>query len=176
HTYGPKADCKFSGREPGDYVNSRLMILWGWSPADGTFGTNNPQYLHGAHERGVRIVTVDPRATRTSLKMSDEHVAIRPGSDAAMLIAMAQVIVSEGLHDQAFLDRLVLGFDEAHLPEGAPAGSSYRSYLLGETDGVPKTPEWAAAITGGPAETLRALAVEYATSRPAALQTGYAPG
>jgi anaerobic dimethyl sulfoxide reductase subunit A len=47
HTYGPKADCKFSGREPGDYVNSRLMILWGWSPADGTFGTNNPHTCTG---------------------------------------------------------------------------------------------------------------------------------
>jgi hypothetical protein len=35
HTYGPAADCKFSGREPGDYVNSRLMLLWGWSPGDG---------------------------------------------------------------------------------------------------------------------------------------------
>jgi anaerobic dimethyl sulfoxide reductase subunit A len=89
HTYGPQADCKFSGREPSDYVNSRLMILWGWSPADGTFGTNNPQYLHWAHQHGVRMVSVDPRATRTSLKLADEHVAIRPGTDAAMLIAMA---------------------------------------------------------------------------------------
>src|SRR5262249_50404598 len=114
HTYGPKADCKFSGREPGDYVNSKLMILWGWSPADGPVGTTNPQSLHGAPGCGSRMVPVDPRATGTSLKMADEHVAIRPGSDAAMLIAMAQVIVSEGLHDQAFLDRLVLGFDEAH--------------------------------------------------------------
>ncbi len=176
HTYGPKADCKFSGREPGDYVNSRLMILWGWSPADGTFGTNNPQYLHWAHERGVRIVTVDPRATRTSLKMSDEHVAIRPGSDAAMLIAMAQVIVSESLHDQAFLDRLVLGFDEAHLPDGAPPGSSYRSYLLGLSDGVVKTPEWAEPLTGVPAATIRRLAREFGTLKPAALHCGYAPG
>ena len=89
---------------------------------------------------------------------------------------MAYVIVTEGLHDQAYLDRHVLGFDEAHLPAGAPAGASYRAYLLGEIDGVPKTPEWAAAITGMPAETLRALAREYATSKPAALQTGYAPG
>jgi len=90
--------------------------------------------------------------------MSDEHVAIRPGSDAAMLIAMAQVIVSEGLHDKAFLDRLVLGFDEAHLPDGAPPGSSYRSYLLGLSDGVAKTPEWAEPLTGVPAATIRRLA------------------
>jgi anaerobic dimethyl sulfoxide reductase subunit A len=176
HTYGPQADCKFSGREPSDYVNSRLMILWGWSPADGTFGTNNPQYLHWAHQRGVRMVSVDPRATRTSLKLADEHVAIRPGTDAAMLIAMAQVIVSENLHDQAFLDRLVLGFDEAHLPEGAPPGSSYRSYLLGLSDGVVKTPEWAEPLTGVPAATIRRLAREFGTVKPAALQCGYAPG
>ncbi len=176
HTYGPKADCKFSGREPIDYVNSRLMILWGWSPADGTFGTNNPQYLHWAHERGVRIVSVDPRATRTSLKLADEHVPIRPGTDAAMIIAMTQVIVSEGLHDQAYLDRVAVGFDEAHLPEGAPAGSSYRSYLLGLSDGIVKTPEWAEPLTGVPAATIRRLALEFGTLKPAALQTGYAPG
>ena len=176
HTYGPQADCKFSGREPSDYVNSRLMILWGWSPADGTFGTNNPQYLHWAHQHGVRMVSVDPRATRTSLKLADEHVAIRPGTDAAMLIAMAQVIVSENLHDQAFLDRLVLGFDEAHLPEARAPGSSYRSYLLGLTDGVVKTPEWAEPLTGVPAATIRRLAREFGTVKPAALQCGYAPG
>ncbi|HUO62323.1 MAG TPA: molybdopterin-dependent oxidoreductase, partial [Terriglobales bacterium] len=176
HTYGPAADCKFAGREPTDYVNSRLMILWGWSPADGTFGTNNPQYLHWAHERGVRIVSIDPRATRTSLKLADEHVPIRPGTDAAMLIAMTQVIVSEGLHDQAFLDRVTVGFDEAHLPEGAPVGSSYRSYLLGLSDGIAKTPEWAEPLTGVPAATIRRLAREFGTLKPAALQTGYAPG
>jgi len=176
HTYGPAADCKFSGREPTDYVNSRLMILWGWSPADGTFGTNNPQYLRWARERGARIVSVDPRATRTSAQMSDQHIPIRPGTDAAMLIAMAQVVVSDGLHDQAFLDRLVLGFDEAHLPEGAPQGSSYRSYLLGLSDGVAKTPEWAEPLTGVPAATIRRLARDFATIRPAALQCGFAPG
>ena len=176
HTYGPAADCKFSGREPSDYVNSRLMILWGWSPADGTFGTNNPQYLRWAHERGVRIVSVDPRATRTSVQLSDEHIPIRPGTDAAMLIAMAQVTISEGLHDQTFLDRLVQGFDEAHLPEDAPPGSSYRSYLLGLSDGVVKTPEWAEPLTGVPAAVIRRLARDFATLRPAALHCGYAPG
>jgi anaerobic dimethyl sulfoxide reductase subunit A len=175
-TYGAKADYKSAGREPTDYVNSRLIVMWGWSPADGTFGTGTLQYLKAARRRGVRIICVDPRRTRTSWELADQHVFIRPATDTAALIAMAHVILTGGLHDQAFLDRHVLGFDEAHLPPGAPAGASYRAYLLGERDGVPKTPEWAAAITGIPADTLRALAVEYATSKPAALQTGYAPG
>jgi anaerobic dimethyl sulfoxide reductase subunit A len=175
-TYGAKADYKSAGREPGDYVNSRLMLFWGWSPADGTFGTGTVQYLKRAKQQGVRMICVDPRVTRTSHDFADEHIFIRPSTDAAALIAMAYVIVSEGLHDQAYLDRHVLGFDEAHLPPDAPAGASYWSYLTGAVDGVRKTPEWAEAITGIPAATLRRLAVEFATTKPAALHCGYAPG
>ena len=89
---------------------------------------------------------------------------------------MAQVIVARGLHDQAFCDRHVLGFDDAHLPPDAPVNASWRAYLLGEADGVAKTPEWAEPITGIPAATLRRLALEFATAKPAALQAGYAPG
>jgi anaerobic dimethyl sulfoxide reductase subunit A len=175
-TYGAKADYKSAGREPTDYVNSKLILMWGWSPADGTFGTGTQQYLKEAKKKGVRIVCVDPRRTRTSVALAEEHIFIKPSTDAAALIAMAYVIVSEGLHDQAYCDRHVLGFDEAHLPEGAPTGASYKSYLLGESDGVPKTPEWAAALCGMPAETIRRLAIEFATTKPAALQCGYAPG
>ena len=175
-TYGAKAEYKSAGREPTDYPNSKLIVMWGWSPADGTFGTNTLQYLKRAKKQGVRIVCVDPRQTRSSRDLADEHVFIRPSTDAAALIAMAYVIASEGRQDQAYCDRYVLGFDEDHLPPGAPAGSSYRSYLLGLADGVRKTPEWAAEITGIPAETIRRLAVEFATSKPAALQCGYAPG
>jgi anaerobic dimethyl sulfoxide reductase subunit A len=175
-TYGAKAEYKSAGREPIDYVNSRLIVMWGWSPADGTFGTGTLQYLKRAKQHGVRIVCVDPRVTRSSRQLADEHVFIRPSTDAAALIAMAYVIASRGLHDQAYLDRHVLGFDEAHLPPGAPRGASYRAYLMGEADGVRKTPHWAAAITGMPAATIERLAVEFATSKPAALHCGYAPG
>src|SRR5256712_4206325 len=175
-TYGAKADYKGAGREPTDYVNSRLILMWGWSPADGTFGTGTLQYLQRAKRHGVRILCVDPRITRSSRMLADEHVFIRPSTDTAALVAMAYVIASEGLHDQAYLDRHVVGFDESHLPPGAPAGASYRSYLFGLADGVRKTPEWAGEITGIPAETIRRLALEFATSKPAALHCGYAPG
>jgi anaerobic dimethyl sulfoxide reductase subunit A len=150
--------------------------MWGWAPGDGHFGTGSLEYVKWAKRHGTRVVCVDPRVTRSSLQVADEHIRIRPSTDAAMLIAMAYVIVSEGLHDQAFCDRMVLGFDEDHLPAGAPRGASYRSYLLGLADGVRKTPEWAEPITGVPAETLRHLARQFATQKPAALQCGFAPG
>jgi anaerobic dimethyl sulfoxide reductase subunit A len=175
-TYGAKAEYKSAGREPIDYVNSRLIVMWGWSPADGTFGTGTMQYLKRAKDHGVRIVCVDPRLTRSSHQLADEHIFIRPSTDTAALIAMAYVVTSQGLQDQAYLDRYVLGFDEAHLPAGAPAGGSYRAYLLGETDGIRKTPAWAEKITGMPAATIERLAVEFATSKPAAMHCGYAPG
>jgi anaerobic dimethyl sulfoxide reductase subunit A len=174
-TYGEQ-DYKSAGREPTDFVNSRFILIWGWSPGDGTFGTGTMQYLKWAKRNGTRIVCVDPRVTMTSRQLADEHVFIRPSTDAAALIAMAYVIVSENLHDQAYCDRYVLGFDDEHLPDGAPALASYKSYLLGLSDGQKKTPEWAAAITGIPAKTIRRLAIEFATAKPAALQAGYAAG
>ena len=176
HTFGPKIPYKAAGREPTDYVNSKLMLMWGWSPADGTFGTGTPQFLKHAKEHGVRIVCVDARRTRSSKQLADEHIFIKPSTDAAMLIAMTYVIVGEGLHDQAYCDAYVQGFDEATLPDAAPAGSSYRAYLMGESDGVPKTPEWAAERCGVPAETIRRLALDFGSTKPAALQCGYAPG
>ena len=174
--FGNDAHCKSSGREPTDYVNSKLILMWGWSPMDGTFGTGTPQYLRHAKEQGVRIVCVDPRRHRSSKTLAEEHIYIRPSTDTAALIAMAHVILEENLHDQTYLDRYVQGFDEHTLPTEAPKGSSYRAYLLGEGDGIPKTPEWAAEICGIQAETIRRLAIEFGSTKPAALHCGYAPG
>jgi anaerobic dimethyl sulfoxide reductase subunit A len=170
-TYGEK-DYKSAGREPTDFANSKLILMWGWSPGDGTFGTGTMQYLKHAKKNGTRIVCVDPRITNTSKQLADEHVFIRPSTDSAALIAMAYLIVSENLHDQTYCDQHVLGLDEGPVPPGA----SYKSYLLGLTDGQPKTPEWAAAITGIPSETIRRLAIEFANTKPAAIQAGYAAG
>ena len=175
-TFGPDRPYKAAGREPTDYINSKLIWMWGWSPGDGHFGTGTMAYLKQARDTGTRIVCFDPRRNRTSRQLADEHIFIRPSTDAAALIAMAYEIVVAGLNDQAYCDKFVLGFDEAGLPEGAPAGASYKSYLLGESDGVPKTAEWAAQITGIPAATIRRLAIEFGETKPSALQAGYGPG
>lgn len=155
-------------------LDSKLIVLWGHNPAWTIFDAGTMFYLRKAREAGIPIVVVDPRRNETVKALGAEWVSIRPATDSAVLEAMAYVMYTEGLHDQDFLDRCCLGFDEAHLPTGY-VGPSMRAHLLGLDDGCPKTPEWAQAISGVPAECIRSLARRYATARPAALIQGYGP-
>lgn len=149
---------------PESLLRSRLVIMWGFNPAESIFGTNTNWYLALAKERGTRFVFVDPRFTESAAALADQWIPIRPGTDAAMLIAMAFVLIDEGLYDEAFLHRYTSGFAE------------FRGYCLGNGDGVPKTPTWAEAICGVQAEVIASLAREYASSKPADLRGGWAPG
>lgn len=161
-----------SGSSRDNWLQSELILLWGHNPAETHFDASTMFYLRRAKEKGVPIVVVDPRRTDTVRALGAEWIPLRPATDAALLEAMAYVIWTEGLADRAFLDRCCVGFDDAHLPQGA-AGESVLSSLLGTVDGTPKTPEWAAPITGVPAPTIRALARRYAAAKPAALILGY---
>ena len=102
---------------------------------------------------GVEVVNISPIREDGPEAVQPEWIPIRPNTDTAMLLALAHTLVSEGLHDQAFLARYCTGFERV-LP-----------YLMGETDGQPKDADWAAAITGVPAETIRALARRMAATR-----------
>jgi anaerobic dimethyl sulfoxide reductase subunit A len=155
--------------------DSRLIVLNGFNPAETIFETNSSYYLGLAKDAGARIVVIDPRLTETAATFADEWLPIRPTTDTALFLAMAHVLVAEGLHDQAFLDRYCVGFDEAHMPGGVAPGHSFKSYVLGDSDGTPKTPEWAAPITGIAASTIRRLAVDYGTIKPAQLIQGLGP-
>jgi len=153
-----------TGNTRDDLLNSRLIILWGCSPATTVHETNTAWYLAQAREAGIKIVSVDPRYTNSTAIFTDEWIPIIPGTDAAMLIAMAYVIITENLHNQKFLDAHTVGFDQ------------FKEYILGIEDGTPKTPAWAEAITGVPAITIERLAREYAIAKPAALIAGISPG
>ncbi len=147
-----------------DLINSHLIIMWGWNPANTIWGTNTPYHMCNAKDAGIRFVAVDPRFHDSAAAWADQWIPIKPGTDAAMLVAMAYVILREELQDQGFLDTYTVGFDK------------YRNYVLGLEDGVPKTPAWAERICGVPAVTIDCLAREYATTKPAALLLGFAPG
>ena len=159
-TYGTVA----LGNTRDDFLNSRLIIIWGWNPAVSVSFDNTRLYLARAREAGAKIISIDPRYTDSTAIFAHQWIPIRPGTDAAMLTAMAYVIMTENLHDQASLERGAIGFER------------YKDYVIGKEDGVPKTPGWAEGITGVSAETIASLARKYATNKPAALMDGIAPG
>jgi anaerobic dimethyl sulfoxide reductase subunit A len=159
-TYGAPA----GGNSREDLTNSRFILLWGWNPAVTVAFSNTAWHLARAREAGARMVAVDPRFNSTTAALGARWIPIRPGTDTAVLVAMANVIIQEGLYDQTFIDRCVSGF------------GPFRDYVLGTSDGLGKTPSWAEEISGIPAETIAGLARDYATLKPAALMDGIAAG
>jgi anaerobic dimethyl sulfoxide reductase subunit A len=152
-----------TGNSREDLLNSRLVIMWGWNPANTIWDPETSLILAKVREKGIRIVAVDPRYTDSAATFAHRWIPIRPGTDTAMLIAMAYVIIKENLQDQDFIDTYTTGFEK------------YRDYLLGVEDGVAKTPAWAEAITAVSADVIAELAREYATKKPAALIAGWGP-
>lgn len=167
-----------NGNSFDDAANSRLQVLFGNNPLETRMSGGGQLYVTQQTKKaaGLRTIVVDPRYSETSVALGDEWVALRPGTDAALIAGMIHVMLTENLHDQAFLDKYSIGFDEEHMPEGAPANASYKSYVMGlGPDGVEKTPEWAAAITGVPAADIVRLAREIATAKPCAITQGWGP-
>ncbi len=162
-----------TGNQRQDWLNSRYILMWGWNPAEMRDGTNSDYFIKLARQNGARVVCIDPRHSLSAASLADEWIPIRPGTDAAMMSAMAYVMLTEGLLDIPFIRKYCLGWDATSMPPGYESDESYTDYLLGLRDGTPKTPEWAEAITAVPAETITRIAREYATLTPAVLYQGY---
>ncbi len=171
YTYGTAR----TGSSRETLKDSKLIILWGHNPAETIFSTGTFSYLKEAKTKGARIIVVDPRRSDTVKALADQWIPLRPTTDNALMDAMLWVMISEKLYDEDFVRRFCLGFDENQMPPGIPPGNSLASYILGESDGIPKTPEWAEAICGVPADRIRSFAREYAGAKPAALIQGYGP-
>ncbi|MGB0505888.1 MAG: molybdopterin-containing oxidoreductase family protein [Pikeienuella sp.] len=132
----------------GDH--SEMIVLWG---ANTVSQANTIRHVDRAKRRGAEIVVVDVRRTEVSA-LADDVLLVRPGSDAALALAMMHVIVAEGLHDDDFIAAHTVGFD------------ALRDHL------ADKTPEWAAELTGLSAEVITAFARAYGATRPAMIVLG----
>lgn len=135
-----------------DLLHSRTIVLWGRDPA--TTNIHLVPYLKKAREKGARVIAVNPLKVR-SLEFCDEHFAPRPGTDGALALAMANVIIEEGLTDRNFIRDHVHGFER------------YKE-LVGSYP-----PERASTITGLPAGSIRQFARQYATNKPSSILLGY---
>jgi biotin/methionine sulfoxide reductase len=111
------------------------------------------KWLREAVRAGIEFIVVSPVRDDAPAFLGARWIPIRPGSDTALMLALAHELIAEGRHDRPFLERCCVGFDR------------FLAYVVGETDGRPKDAGWAAAICGIPAETIRDLARRMATRR-----------
>ena len=133
--------------------NTDMIVHW----------SNDPDTIRGGYcaqesaiwrvwmrKLGIKMVYIDPFCNATAAKDADKWLAPRPGTDTALAEAIAYVWLTEGTYDKDFIERKSLGFD------------TWVDHILGKSDGRPKTPEWAAELTGLHVGIIRALAREWA--------------
>ncbi len=141
--------------------NSKVVVYWGTDKLTTSFYEGYEPELPAGQwfkELGKVTVAISPNFHDTAACMADKWIAVYPGTDCALAAGIAYTWIKEGTYDKNYLDTHTIGFDEDHLPKGAPPNTSFESYILGLGDSVPKTPEWAEKICGVPARTIRALA------------------
>ncbi len=134
-----------------DLGAAKMLLFLGTNQAE----THPVTFAYLLRERAktkAKLIVVDPRKTPTGAE-ADEWLAPKPHTDMALVLAMLQHVIAKDLHDKAFVERWILGFEEL------------KRYLK---DGG-TTPAWAEQVTGVPAAKIRQIAEEYATAKPAAI-------
>jgi anaerobic selenocysteine-containing dehydrogenase len=135
-----------------DYVHARLIVVWGANPS--ASGIHLVPFIREAQKRGARLVVVDPRRTKLA-RHADRHLAVRPGTDLPLALALLRGLFAGGAADEEFLRSHASG-----------AG------VLRER-AEPWTPARAAEVCGVEAGEIEAFAGEYASARPAVIRCGW---
>ncbi|MEV0621609.1 molybdopterin-dependent oxidoreductase [Nonomuraea sp. NPDC050404] len=138
-----------AGMDPENFALSKLILLWGTNTL--TSGHHLWKFIQDARANGAHIVAIDPIRTRTA-DQADEHLAIRPGTDAALALGLLNVVLAENAQDEEFLAEHTEGWDD------------FREEILRHPV------ERVAEITGIPAESVHRLGMRLAHTRPTALR------
>ena len=132
--------------------HTEMMVFWSADPetTGGVYGSfESTSRRFWLKELGVKMVFIDPYHSPTAQLFGDKWLAPRPGTDVALALAIAHTWLAEGTYDKEYVAERTHGFGE------------WRDYVLGRSDNVPKTPEWAEIECGVPARQIRALAREW---------------
>ncbi len=136
--------------------NTDLVVHWSSDPdsAHAAYGAQESTIWRlWLRELGIKQIFIDPFCNYTAAIMGDKWIAPRPGTDAAMAMAIAYVWIDDDTYDKEFIANRTIGFDQ------------FKRHIMGEDDGVPKTPKWAEEISGVSARTIKVLAREWASKR-----------
>ncbi len=157
---GPIFGTSHVGVDTETLLHSDKIILWGFNPSDTRFDSKVESVLKEAAERGIPITVIDPRKTRNVKNLNAQWIPLKPGSDSALMLAILHVLIEEDLLKRSFIEKYSSGFEE------------FEEYILGKTDGIEKSPRWAAEICGLTKEKIETFALEYAGAPVAALLPG----
>jgi molybdopterin guanine dinucleotide-containing S/N-oxide reductase-like protein len=137
--------------------NTEMIVFWSADPESTGGGIysafeSTPRRFW-LKELGVKMIFIDPFFNHTAGLLADKWFAPRPGTDVALGLAIAFTWLTEGTYDKEYVASRTVGFDE------------WKDYVLGKSDGVPKTPEWAEGESGIPSPEIRALARMWAAKK-----------
>jgi len=154
-------EWRVSGFDAANLKYAKMIILWGANLLETRQGTEVPHRLAEAHQRGAQIVVIDPRRSATARRTATWWLPCRPGRDAALMLAVLYVLLSENLADRPFIERHSFGFDQLE------------RYVLGLEGGPARSPEWAEGICGIQAAEITRFARAYAAAKPTLLFPGF---
>ena len=135
-----------------NYQESDYIIHFGMNELASSNGQRKTAQFKEALKRGAKLVVFDPRRCETAAAAT-EWISLKPATDGAVAMAMCYVIIDNDLYDKEFVENWTHGFEE------------FKNRVMGEEDGIARTPEWAAKISGVPAETIERIALEFANSK-----------
>jgi anaerobic selenocysteine-containing dehydrogenase len=156
-----------------DVLNSRYIILWGADPLSANRQVSYYLSAWGDAMDRAKAVVVDPRLSATAAK-SDEWLPVKPGEDGALAVALAHVILTEGLWYKEFVGDFKDGVNQFVADQEVDEDAFEEIYTHGlvkwwNLELKDKTPEWAAEKTGLPAEQIRKVAIEFGQAAPHAI-------
>ncbi|GAK84409.1 anaerobic dimethyl sulfoxide reductase chain A [Vibrio ponticus] len=167
---------KYAGTHFTEIEDSDLVVLFSLNLSETRMsGGGQVEEMRRALEKsGAKVILIDPRYTDSGVVSDAEWLPIKPTTDAALVAALIHTMIKEDLLNEEQIRKYAIGFTRDTLPANAAANGSYKDYILGTgKDGIEKTPQWAATITGIPAKRIVQLAREIANAKACYIAQGW---